>query len=128
MRTGVKLGTFQIGAPAKPGEGLRIGTTRRPPRGVAKSDWRRRGYFDVWLPVIAPSEALLRRYQKRIDDPRARAALFKAYERELARPPQRYIVELLAEMASRTPIAIGCFCEDESRCHRSVLRRVIEAG
>lgn len=80
----------------------------------------------MWLPAVAPSLALLRRYQHHIDDARKRAAFFRAYERELAQPGTRHVVRLLAALASRTPIAIGCFCEDESRCHRSVLRRVIE--
>jgi len=122
----MKLRTFRIGAPRRPGEGLRIGATRRPPRGVARADWCRRGYFDVWLPAVAPSLALLRRYQRRMpDDARARRRFFAAYARELAAPGPRHVVELLAAVAARTPIAVGCFCEDESRCHRSALRRAI---
>src|SRR6185503_3307224 len=121
------LRTFRIGAPRKRGEGLRIGTTRRPPRGVPRSRWSREGYFDVWFPLVAPSAALLRRVNRiDWDDGAARRKFFAAYQRELERPPARYGVALLAALAQQTPIAIGCYCADESRCHRSVLKQVIE--
>ena len=84
----LRLSTFQIGAPPKRGEGLRIGTTRRPPRGVRRQRWQRDGYFDVWLPVLAPSAALLRRTRRRArnsGDPAIRRQFFEAYERELDR-------------------------------------------
>jgi uncharacterized protein YeaO (DUF488 family) len=122
----LKLRTFRIGTPATRGQGLRIGTTRRPPRGVARDEWRRGGYFDVWLPILAPSAGLLRRLKsKDRDDPRVWTWFFDAYERELARTDARQCVELLADLARRTPIAIGCFCEDERRCHRSRLKDAI---
>jgi uncharacterized protein YeaO (DUF488 family) len=107
---------------------LRIGTTRLPPRGVPKSRWKSDGYFDVWLPSVAPSLKLLRWIKQRdINDAKTRTSFFERYERELlADAVARQTVQLLAEIASRTPISIGCFCADESRCHRSRLRRVIE--
>jgi uncharacterized protein YeaO (DUF488 family) len=122
------LSTFQIGAPAKRGEGLRIGVTRRPPRGVPKSRWVRDGYFDVWLPSLAPSSNLLTRVKKHnFDDPSVRKAFFDAYERELLSSAEgRQIVKFVAEVAARTPISIGCFCGDESRCHRSRLFKIIQ--
>jgi uncharacterized protein YeaO (DUF488 family) len=124
----LKLSTFQIGTPAMRGQGLRIGTTRLPPRGVPKSRWRRDGYFDVWLPAVAPSMTLLRWIKQRdINDPAIRRAFFDRYERELLGDSvARQSAQLLAEMAKRTPVSIGCFCADESRCHRSRLYRIIE--
>ena len=121
------LRKFRIGAPRKRGEGLRIGTTRRPPRGVPRSRWSRDGYFDVWFPIVAPSAALLRRIERtNFEDAPARRRFFAAYERELQKPPARYGVALLAALAKRTPIAIGCYCADETRCHRSVLKKVVD--
>ena len=124
----LRLKTFQIGAPAKRGEGLRIGTTRRPPRGVPRSRWQADGYFDVWFPVVAPTLALFRRFHGRdLSDPAALRAIFDAYERELLKNTEaRQAVHLLAEMAKHTAISIGCYCADESRCHRSRLKQLIE--
>jgi uncharacterized protein YeaO (DUF488 family) len=121
-----KLTTFRIGEPKERGQGLRLGVTRRPPRGVPKHRWQRDGYFDVWFPVLAPSAELLRRYRGRDwNDRRVRRRFLDAYERELRQPLSRQTVELLAALARRTPIAIGCYCADESMCHRSVLHRVL---
>jgi len=125
----LKLSTFQIGPPAKPGQGLRIGATRLPPRGVPKARWKKDGYFDVWLPVIAPSNKLLSWiHQRDINDAAVRKTFFDRYERELlGDSTARHTLHLLAELAKRTPISIGCFCKDESRCHRSRLYKIIEA-
>lgn len=121
------LRTFQIGSTRHRDEGLRIAVTRRPPRGVPKSEWGSHGRFDVWFPVLAPSQVLLRRTKKaNLEDARTRAAFFAAYEKELNRPEARHIVGLIAAIARHTPIAVGCYCDDERRCHRSVLKRVIE--
>ena len=127
MKQKLKLSTFQIGAPARRGDGLRVGVTRRPPRGVRKSQWVRDGYFDVWLPALAPTAKLLARVKKRnFDDPSVRKAFFDAYERELlASADGRQTVQFVAQVAARTPISIGCFCGDESRCHRSRLVKII---
>lgn len=126
MKRPLKLRTFQIGARPKRGEGLRIGATRRPPRGVPKARWQLDGYFDIWLPTIAPSAALLGRYRRRNwEDLAVRRSFFQAYERELGKTPARQTVQLLAALARRTPIAVGCFCDDESRCHRGRLYTVL---
>jgi uncharacterized protein YeaO (DUF488 family) len=120
------LATFQVGTPPKDGQGLRIGVTRRPPRGVAKDKWASEGYFDVWFPYLAPSEELIRRYRPHIDDDRMRDKFFNAYEKELMRSAEsKQAVELLAAMSLRMPVSLGCFCEDESRCHRSRLFEVV---
>jgi uncharacterized protein YeaO (DUF488 family) len=122
----MKLTTFRIGDEAKPGEGLRIGTTRRPPRGVPKERWQKDGYFDVWFPLVAPSDALLARAHKSdLSSAKAWESFAKAYRRELQQPPAKYALSLLAAMAERTPIAVGCFCENEARCHRSILKEEI---
>jgi uncharacterized protein YeaO (DUF488 family) len=129
MKKKLRLSTFQIGDSPRRGQGLRIGVTRRPPRGVPKSRWVKDGYFDLWLPALAPSASLLKRFQKRLftGDPAVRAAFFDSYERELlATAEGRQNVELLAEVAARTPISIGCFCADGSRCHRSRLLKILE--
>ena len=122
-----KLGTFRVGSPRKKGEGLRIGVTRRPPRGVTRDKWAAEDYFDVWFPYLAPSEALIRRYRTRLDDVTARKQFFAAYEKELLRSAEsKQAVELLAAMSLRMPVVLGCFCEDESRCHRSRLFQVVQ--
>jgi len=128
MKTALKLSTFQIGSPVKRGQGLRIGTTRRPPRGVPKSRYKRDGYFDVWLPAIAPSSRLLSRLKQRdADDPEVLKKFFDSYERELSATAEgRQTIEFLAQVAARTTISIGCFCEDEARCHRSRLYKIIQ--
>jgi uncharacterized protein YeaO (DUF488 family) len=127
MAARLRLSTFRIGGPSKRGNGLRIGATRRPPRGIARERWQRDGFFDVWLPVVAPSPELLRRAKAGdLTDPAVRRRFFAAYEREMARTEPRQVIELLARLAERTPIAVGCFCADESRCHRSRLRVLIE--
>ena len=128
MTSKLKLSTFQIGTPAKRGQGLRIGTTRRPPRGVPKARWQRDGYSDIWLPAIAPSTKLLSWAKRRdFDDPNVRRTFFDRYEHELlANAVGRQTVEFLAEIATRTRISIGCFCRDESRCHRSRLFKIIQ--
>jgi uncharacterized protein YeaO (DUF488 family) len=127
MKKKLNLSTFQIGTPPRRGQGLRVGVTRRPPRGVPKSHWTTDGYFDVWLPALTPSTNLLRRVKHRdYDDPAVRKAFYDSYERELlATAASRQTVEFLAQVAMRTPVSIGCFCEDESRCHRSHLLKIL---
>jgi uncharacterized protein YeaO (DUF488 family) len=124
----LKVRTFQIGRRPRPGEGLRIGAARRPPRGVPRARWRAEGYFDIWLPVVAPSQELLRHAHERREDPGALRRVFDAYEREMRETGPRQVIHLLAEVAKRTPISIGCFCEDESQCHRSRLLELIRAA
>jgi uncharacterized protein YeaO (DUF488 family) len=127
MKKKLRLSTFQIGTPPRRGHGLRVGVTRRPPRGVPKSHWTTDGYFDVWLPSLTPSTNLLRRIKHRdYDDPAVRKAFFDSYERELLSTAEsRQTVEFLAQVAMRTPVNIGCFCADESRCHRSRLLKIL---
>lgn len=127
MAQGLLLSTFRIGSAAEPGQGLRVGATRRPPRGVAKARWAKEGYFDVWLPALAPSAELLAQLKHYdLDDPKLRKKFFDHYERELlSKADSRQTVEFVAQVAARMPVAIGCFCEDEARCHRSRLYKIL---
>ena len=128
-RPALKIRTFEIQADRKRGEGLRIGVTRKQPRGVEKKDWVRLNYFDLWQPSLAPS-AKLRKWVKNHDivgNPEHWATFKARYEKEMtgtAEPRQQLI--LLAETAKRKPISIGCNCENEKRCHRSILLRLIK--
>jgi uncharacterized protein YeaO (DUF488 family) len=128
MSKNLHLSTFQIGTPATPAQGLRIGVTRHPPRGVPKDRWVSDGYFDVWLPTLAPEAKLVSQILKL--DPektKERGRLFDRYERELLSDATgRQTVELIARIAERIPVSIGCFCKDESHCHRSRLFEIIQ--
>jgi len=115
----------RLGSPRARGEGLRIGTVRRPPRGVKKSDYARRDYYDVWLPELAPSEKLFRwAVSQPWTDARWRR-YEKAYAREMKAPPAQRLLELLARLSQHSNFSVGCYCENEARCHRSILRRLL---
>ena len=120
----LKLHTYQLGTPRRRGEGLRVGVVRHLPRGVRKEDYARLDHFDVWFPTVAPSAELVGWLRA---DPETRWTRFvERYTREMNRPDSRHAIELLAEMAKRAPISIGCFCSDETHCHRSILRILIQ--
>ena len=121
----LRISTYRIGEPRKSREPLRIGTVRFLPRGVRKQEYAKRGIFDIWFPLIAPSRELVKAFQAR---KKSWAQFSRAYRREMEQPAARHIIELLAKIAERTPIAIGCYCEDESRCHRSVLIELIRGA
>lgn len=129
MQKKLMLSTFRVGDPAKPEEGLRVGVTRFPPRGVPKERWAADGYFDVWLPLLAPSAKLVTEIKKAVTGTAAeQKKAFDRYERELlSNATGRQAVEFLAQIAARTPISIGGACEDESRCHRSRLFKIIQS-
>jgi uncharacterized protein YeaO (DUF488 family) len=116
----------QLGSPRAPGEGLRLGTVRRPPRGVPKSDFARRDYYDTWLPELAASAPLVswalaepwtdarwRRYERR-------------YRAEMKAPAARHLIETLAALSRTADFSIGCYCENPARCHRSILAGLLE--
>jgi uncharacterized protein YeaO (DUF488 family) len=127
MSQTIQLCTFQIGTAPRPDEGMRIAVTRRPRRGVRSQDLARIGQFDVWLPSVAPSLELLDRFHPlQITDPKQWKRFLDAYEKELlGHADSRQTVALLAEIAARIPVSIGCFCEEESHCHRARLREII---
>ncbi|HWZ85323.1 MAG TPA: DUF488 family protein [Thermoanaerobaculia bacterium] len=115
----------RLGSPRSGGEGLRIGTVRRPPRGVPKEQFASRDFYDVWLPNLAPSEALVRE-ALRAQDEKAWRAFVRRYRAEMRRPEASRVLDLLAALSGGADFAVGCYCEDERRCHRSVLRELLE--
>lgn len=114
----------RLGSPREPGEGLRLGTVRRPPRGVPKAEFATRDFYDLWLPEAAPSEVLVKQAQAAAS-PRDWARFQKQYRAEMGQPERARLLDLLAALSHRTDLAVGCYCEDESRCHRAVLRELL---
>lgn len=114
----------QLGAPRAAGEGLRIGTVRRPPRGVPKEEFATRDYYDVWLPEVAPSSELIKVAQAAVDA-KDWAAFERRYRAEMKRPTASRLLDLLSALSHETNMSLGCYCEDESRCHRSILRTLL---
>jgi uncharacterized protein YeaO (DUF488 family) len=98
---------------------------RRPPRGVPKAEHASRDFYDVWLPELAPSEALVKQARQATDE-RAWRAFAKRYRAEMKRPAPARLLELLAALSRQTNVSVGCYCEEESRCHRSVLKELLE--
>ena len=124
------LSIVRLGSPRGEGEGLRIGTVRRPPRGVPKEEFATRDFYDVWLPELSPSADLVKNAlaAQKAGDRTAWAAFERAFRKELSTPESRHLVDLLVAMSQRSPMAIGCYCEDEQWCHRVVLREVFESA
>jgi uncharacterized protein YeaO (DUF488 family) len=118
------VSVVRLGTPRSRGEGLRIGTVRRPPRGVSKAEFAKRNYYDVWLPNLAPSEKLVKIGLKSSDD-RSWRSFVRAYRAETKRPEASRILDLLAALSHGADFSVGCYCEDERRCHRSVLRDLL---
>src|SRR6266545_1153909 len=114
----------QLGTPRRPGEGLRLGTVRRPPRGVAKADFARLDYYDVWFPNLSPSADLLRAAPGEEDEP-AWAAFSRKFRREMSAPDRSRELDVLAALSHHTNLSLGCYCRVERRCHRSLLRELL---
>jgi uncharacterized protein YeaO (DUF488 family) len=114
----------RLGEPRGDGEGLRIGTVRRPPRGVPREEFAARDFYDTWLPELSPSQELVSQALTAETD-KEWQAFVRAYRKEMATPAARHLLELLAALSQRTDVSVGCYCEDESRCHRSVLRELL---
>jgi uncharacterized protein YeaO (DUF488 family) len=108
-----------------PGEGLRIGTVRRPPRGVRREQIAARDFYDVWFPVVAPSVETMTTFREEKSDPAWRRFV-RAYRKEMARPEASHALDLLAALSQGADFSVGCYCEDETRCHRSILRELLE--
>ncbi len=116
----------RLGDPRSPGEGLRIGTVRRPPRGVLKAEYARRDYYDVWLPELAPTEGLMHAIRSGpITDTHWRS-FARRYRAEMNAPDKKRLLTLLASLSRQTDFAVGCYCEDEAHCHRSLLRGLLQ--
>jgi uncharacterized protein YeaO (DUF488 family) len=118
------LRVVRLGSPRSPGEGLRLGTVRRPPRGVPKAEWASRDFYDVWLPDLAPSEALLKEALHAADE-RTWRSFVRRYRAEMKRPEATRLLVLLAALSHRTDFSVGCYCADEAHCHRSVLKALL---
>jgi uncharacterized protein YeaO (DUF488 family) len=115
----------RLGTARARGEGLRLGTVRRPPRGVRKADYARRNFYDLWLPELAPSPSLFKSYFAAPMTEGRWSAWGKRYRSEMARPGPQRLLQLLALLSHQTNFAVGCYCEREERCHRSILRQLL---
>ena len=115
----VRLGTDRFS-----GEGLRIGTVRHPPRGVPKSEYASQNWYDVWLPNVAPTSELLKK-GRAAESEKDWAAFVRKYRVEMKDPEKSRILDLLAALSHNTNFSVGCYCENEARCHRSILRELL---
>lgn len=123
------LRIVRLGTARDPDEGLRLGTVRRPPRGVRKEHYASRDYFDAWLPELAPSAPLVSWALSKPFTPARWAAYARRYRGEMREPAAQRLLAVLAALSTRTNLSVGCYCEDESHCHRSLLKQLlIEKG
>jgi uncharacterized protein YeaO (DUF488 family) len=114
----------RLGSPRLPGEGTRIGTVRRPPRGVPKAQFAQRDWYDVWFPNLAPSLETMKLAQS-AESPAQWLAFARKYRAEMAEPQARHDLELLAALSRSASFSVGCYCEREEHCHRSILRQLL---
>ncbi len=114
----------RLGDPRRPGEGLRIGTVHRPPRGVPKAEFAVRDFYDVWLPNLAPGDALLKQGHDAQTE-REWNAFARSYRAEMKQPDNAHLLDTLAALSRHASFSVGCYCRDENRCHRSLLRRLL---
>ena len=116
----------RLGSSRAADEGVRIGTVRRPPRGVAKTDFSSRNFYDVWLPTLAPSEELVKEaLSVALDDKRGWQQFVRKYRAEMKAPSARHVLDTLAALSHQSNFSVGCYCADERRCHRSILRELL---
>jgi uncharacterized protein YeaO (DUF488 family) len=113
----------RLGSERLPGEGLRIGTVRRPPRGVLKSEYASKNYYDVWLPSLAPTADLVK-LALAADSAKDWNRFVKRYRRQMAATEVSALIDALAALSHQTDFSVGCYCRNESRCHRSILRQL----
>ena len=125
----MSIRVVRLGTPRNPDEGIRLGTVRRPPRGVPKRDFARRDFYDVWLPELAPSAPTVSRALSESWTPASWRRFERIYLKEMATPAARHLIELLAALSKSSNLSVGCYCDDASHCHRSLLARLLaEAG
>jgi uncharacterized protein YeaO (DUF488 family) len=115
----------QLGSLRKRGEGPRLGTVRRPPRGVPKAEYARRDFYDVWLPILSPSPGLVKRAQAARNE-KDWSTFRRRFRAEMNQPTARQLLDLLAALSHVANLALGCYCENASRCHRSVLQELLQ--
>ncbi len=121
----MSIRVVRLGTPRAKGEGVRLGTVRKPPRGVKKTDFAKLDYYDVWFPNLAPSLELFRWITSKPITPQRWSTFARRYRGEMAATQPRHDVELLAALSHHADFSVGCYCEDEARCHRSVLRELL---
>jgi uncharacterized protein YeaO (DUF488 family) len=115
----------RLGSPRLPGEGLRLGTVRRPPRGVPKAEFASRDFYDVWQPLLSPSQELVHE-ARNAEDEKAWNVFRRKFKAQMNQPAASQLLDLLAVLSHHTSLAVGCYCEEEAHCHRSVLRELLE--
>ena len=115
----------RLGSPRAKGEGLRIGAARRPPRGVKKEQYAKLDYYDAWLPELAPSQKVVSWAQSRPWTDERWTKFERDYRREMGAPAAQHLLELLAKLSHEASFSLGCYCEDEARCHRSILKKLL---
>src|SRR5579862_5125587 len=120
----MSIAIVRLGSPRRPNEGLRLGTVRRPPRGVPKTEFATRDFYDVWLPHLAPSPALVALAQRARDE-RTWKTFSRKFRAEMSRPEAARTLDLLAALSHQTSVSLGCYCEREERCHRSILKNLL---
>ena len=117
----------RLGTARHPNEGLRLGTVRRPPRGVPKSEFAGRDFYDVWLPSLSPAPELVAfaLQAQKANDARAWQTFTRKFRAEMKKPEAAHVLDLLAALSHRTSFSLGCYCADEERCHRSILKALL---
>ncbi|WP_454806696.1 DUF488 domain-containing protein [Paraburkholderia fungorum] len=120
----MSISIVQLGSPRAADEGLRIGTVRRPPRGVPRTEFATRDYYDVWLPNLSPAAELIKDAKAAASDAEWRA-FAKKFRAQLNDGDASKVLDLLAALSQTTHFSVGCYCEDENRCHRSILRQLL---
>lgn len=115
---------LRLGSPRARGEGVRLGTVRRPPRGVPKSEFGKRDYYDVWLPTLSPTQPLVTLALKAKDE-RAWKSFERKFRAEMRKPEAAHALDVLAALSHQTNFSLGCYCENEARCHRSILKKLL---
>ena len=120
----MSISIVRLGSARRPGEGVRIGTVRHPPRGVPKAKHAEEGWYDVWFPVLAPSAETVKEAKAAASDTEW-SVFAKKYRKEMAAPEARHALALLAALSHTADFSVGCYCEDERRCHRSILAELL---
>ena len=115
----------RLGTPRAEGEGTRIGTVRRPPRGVPKSEFATQNWYDVWLPNLSPSPELVKQALTAVSE-KDWSTFVRKFRAEMAEPEKSRVLDLLAALSHGSNFSVGCYCENEARCHRSVLKALLE--
>ena len=115
---------LRLGSPRARGEGVRLGTVRRPPRGVPKSEFAKRDFYDVWLPTLSPSQPLVT-FALKAQDEHAWKTFERKFRAEMRKPEATHTLDALAALSRQTHFSLGCYCENEARCHRSILKKLL---